>query len=324
LKKGNKFLKKIAKEIIDQKILNYYKKIELFAEALKQNKEQEKIDILYEDSIKLYSKNKGFYLLIPLFIKIYGNQNLCPKLIEEFYKMNKDKKNDKNMDRKEDLNGYVSSFAKLINEADSIIRNKGYHPIQFYGIIFCYLNHYDYNNFTNLFKRLYKDNKEILFEILIIYKSNFLNPKSIEQNFTFFEAFIEYTIKNKEFNLFESSLEYILDIETFVNIINNKKELIIERYGQSNFKPIEINPTLKIYKKEEGKEIENIIQTTESIMNNKNILLIYFNSNFWINLLKNYNEPTAINIDICFKLRKLLNEYYKLIEELYKGTKKRR
>ena len=91
MKKGNKFLKKIAKEIIDQKILNYYKKIELFAEALNQNKEQEKIDILYEDSIKLYSKNKGFYLLIPLFIKIYGNQNLCPKLIQEFYKMNKDK-----------------------------------------------------------------------------------------------------------------------------------------------------------------------------------------------------------------------------------------
>ena len=43
---------------IDQKFLNYYQKIEVFIEALKQSKEEKKIDTLYEDAIKLFSKKK--------------------------------------------------------------------------------------------------------------------------------------------------------------------------------------------------------------------------------------------------------------------------
>ena len=91
LKKGNKYLKNIAKEVIEHNILNYYQKLEIFIAALKENKEEAKIDSLYEEAIILYSKKKGFYLLISLFINIYEKQNLCPKLIEEFKKMNKKK-----------------------------------------------------------------------------------------------------------------------------------------------------------------------------------------------------------------------------------------
>ena len=91
LKKGNKYLKNIAKEVIEHNILNYYQKLEIFIVALKENKEEAKIDSLYEEAIILYSKKKGFYLLISLFINIYEKQNLCPKLIEEFKKMNKKK-----------------------------------------------------------------------------------------------------------------------------------------------------------------------------------------------------------------------------------------
>ena len=58
LKKSNKFQANIAKEIIDQNIFDYYKKFELFLEALKKNNEEEKIDTLYEESIKLASKKK--------------------------------------------------------------------------------------------------------------------------------------------------------------------------------------------------------------------------------------------------------------------------
>ena len=59
LKKGNKSLANSAKEIIDQNTLDYYKKFEIFLEALNKNKEEGKIDILYEETIKLYSKKKN-------------------------------------------------------------------------------------------------------------------------------------------------------------------------------------------------------------------------------------------------------------------------
>ena len=72
LKKSNKFQTNITKEIIDQNIYDYYKKFELFLEALKKNNEEEKIDILYEESIKLASIKKEFYFMISLFIKIFN------------------------------------------------------------------------------------------------------------------------------------------------------------------------------------------------------------------------------------------------------------
>ena len=50
-------------------------------------------------------------------------------------------------------------------------------------------------------------------------------------------------------------------------------------------------------------------------------MLIYLNSNFWINILKHYNEPNALNIDICFNLRNLLINYYNYIKELFKEEK---
>ena len=324
LKKGIKLSKFITKENIEQNSLNYFQKLEIFIAALKQNKEEEKIDCLYQEAIKFYSKKESFYLLILLFINIYEKQKLCQKLLEEFYILNKDIEFENNIDRKDDLNKYISTFYKISTEADNIIRDKYYNPIHFYGIILCYLNYYDYEYFKKFFKELLEKNREILFEILLIYNSNILNP--IIQDIEFFENFIGYTInKTEEFYIFENSVNYILDIETFIEIINNNKELIIKKYGKSDFEPIQINSNLKINKTKEGKEIKNIMNGIESIINfseNVNILLIYFNSNFWKNILKYYNEPNALNIDICYKLRKLLKKYYDLIEYLFKNTKK--
>ena len=322
LKKGNKYLKNIAKDNIDQNMLDYFQKLELFLAALKNNKEEEKIENLYEEIIKLYSKKKGFYLLISLFVNIYENhKNLCQKLIEEFNKINKEKKNEKNMDRKKELDSYVSIFSTISSKADDIIKNNGYDPIQFYGIIFSYLNFYDYENFKKYFEKLYKEKCETLYEILLIYYSNFLNP--INQDLTFFENFIEYTIKNKEFNIFENSLNYILYIETFIIVIDKKREKIDEKYNKE-FKTIKIKADLKIIKKEKGAEIKNIIKSIQSIINfskEKQKLLIYLNSDFWINILKHYYEPDALNIDICFELRELLKNYYGLIKIIFKEEK---
>ena len=222
LKKGNKYLIYIERQKIDQSIIDYIQKLDLFLTALKENKEEDKIIILYEEIIDLYSKKKSFYLLISLFINIYEKKNLCRKLIEEFYKMNKDKKNDKNMDRKKELDNYKSDFNTISSKSEEIIKNYGYNPIYFYGVTFSYLNYYDYENFKKYFKKLNLDDRGVLYEILLIYSSIFLNP--IEQDLTFFENFIDYTIKNKEFSVFENSLNYILYIDIIINVIEKKKK----------------------------------------------------------------------------------------------------
>ena len=324
LEMGNKYLKNIAKKKIDQTILNYFQKLELFLAALKENKEEDKITILYKEIINLYSKKKGFYLLISLFINIYEKKNLCCKLIEEFYKINKEKKNDKNMDRKMGLDNYITIFKDISSRSEEIIKNYGYNPIYFYGLTFSYLNFYDYENFKKYFKQLEHLNlggRGALYEILLIYNTNFL--KQIDQDLKFFENFIDYTIKNKEFSVFENSLNYILYFDLIINVINKKKEEIIDKYD-NDFKTIKIKPDLKVNKKEKGEEINNIIEDVESIIDfsrKKKKLLIYLNSNFWINILKNYNEPNDLNIDICFKLRCLLKNYYELIIELFEKEK---
>ena len=213
------------------------------------------------------------------------------------------------MDRKKDLSNYLSAITKISSEADILIKNNKYDEINFYGILLSYLNYYDYENFNKYFKKLCEESCGTLYEILNIYYSNFLNQ--IIQDTKFFENFFEYTIKNKEFDIFENSLNYILDIETFVDVINKKKAKIFQKFGESTFKTIKIKSNLEIIKKPEGKEIENIISMIELFFDfskNKNKLLIYFSSNFWINILKHYKEPNAINIDICFKLRELLKK----------------
>ena len=81
-----------------------------------------------------------------------------------------------------------------------------------------------------------------------------------------------------------------------MNVIEKNKEKIIEKYN-NDFKIIKIKSDLK---KKEGQEIQIIIPAVESIVEfseEKEKLLIYFNSNFWMNILKNYNEPNALNID---------------------------
>ena len=58
-------------------------------------------------------------------------------------------------------------------------------------------------------------------KIILEYISNFLN--SINQDLKFYESFIEYTINNKNFDIFENSLNYILD-ETFINVIEKQRK----------------------------------------------------------------------------------------------------
>ena len=326
LKKGNRILKNIYKEIIDQKIIAYHKKLDIFLEALKKKNEKDKIETLYKDTIKLFEKKNNFNILISLFVQLYKNKELCPLLMKRFKEMNnKVKYKEKNIDRDKDLEKYINIFKDISSEADFLINSNDYESIQFYAIILCYLNYYDNNNFRKIFQKLFIEKWDILYEILLIYFSHFITP--INQNLDFFVKFIFYTASKKEFNIFENALKYIRDIETFIIVMDKIKEKIVEKYITSKdcFRPIKLKASLELKKKEKNEEMKNIIQTIKSIITynkGKQVLLVYFTSNFWKKLLKEYNVPDEDNIEICYKLRKIFYEYNDLVNTLFKTGKK--
>ena len=61
LKKEHKDKNIIDKENINQKLIDLEDKLDLFLEALKKNKEENKIQELYKETLELYSKANNFY-----------------------------------------------------------------------------------------------------------------------------------------------------------------------------------------------------------------------------------------------------------------------
>ena len=181
----NKKSKFSSKMCIPQDEVKYHDKFNYFLEALNKNSEEKYLDILYKDTINLYSKKPKFEFLINLFIKLYENKNFCPLLLDEFKKMNEFKKKndktqlpsiDKNVDRNKDLENYKEEFKKITSFSEKLIKENSYEPLQFYGIILCYLNYYDFETFLELLDKLYLTYTDILFEILLTYKIHFKNP----------------------------------------------------------------------------------------------------------------------------------------------------
>ena len=328
LKIGKKTdLKKITKKTIDQNIIEYYKKLGIFRESLIKNKEENKIEELYKETIELYSEKKGFDFLISLFVELYQNKNLCFLLMEKFKEVNSNpKENEKNMDRKKSLEQYQQTFIKIASDADELIKKNDYKAENFYGIILCYLNYYDIKTFSIYVKKLFNENKSVLFEILITFNPHFKNP--IEENLEFFINFINYTAKEKEYEIFESVLRYINDVETFLCVLDKNKKIIIEKYTDSkniNFKPIKLEKNLKLIKRGKNKEIENVIESINSIVEfskeSKN-LLVYFTNNFWVNILSHYNEANSNSIEVISNLRKSFVGYYEVVNLIYKNKSK--
>ena len=165
---------------------------------MEKNGEESIIDVLYNETIELYSKKEGFTFMIELFLKIYQKRDLCIKLMQIFKKINENPKDkEKNMDRKKCLKDFISKFNSIKSEADKIIEKNNYNPIEFYGIIFCYLNYYDYYNFTSAANELYDKKPEDLYEIILIYNAHFIYP--INKDLEFFNKLIFYSISNKDF-----------------------------------------------------------------------------------------------------------------------------
>ena len=105
LEKGLKII--APKRKIAQNRLEYREKMNLLIKALEENNKNDKIDILFKDTIDLYSKKKGFNFLIPLFLKIYKNKDLFLLLLEKFKETDDEKSKVNNMDRKAYLINYT-------------------------------------------------------------------------------------------------------------------------------------------------------------------------------------------------------------------------
>ena len=312
--------------IINQSIIDYHKKLDIFLDALKKNNEENKKDILFKNTIDLFGKKKGFSFLISLFVHIYKDKELCHLLINKFKKMNIEiTEFEKNMDRNKDLEQYINTFYSISSEAKNLIKSNSYDPVQFYSIILCYFNYYEHNYFIKIFQELYIERCKILYEILLIYHLHFLNP--INQNINFYVKFIDYCISKNDCYTFKNVLDYITDIETFIIVIDRIKEKIIKKYADftNSFYPIQLKDNLEIIKKERNKEFEAIINAIRSINNfskEYKILLVYFENNFWIKLLKEYNMPDDMNIYNCYKLRETFIEYKDIVNKLYEKDKK--
>ena len=125
-----------SKRGLDQTKIDITEKMNYFDEALSVQKEYEKMKTLYNDSINLCNKKSSFQFLINIFIKVY-NTELCSKLLDIFCK-----KIDKLVENnnKENLQKYKFDFDQIIENRDDIVSKFNLNPIDFYGLIFCYLN----------------------------------------------------------------------------------------------------------------------------------------------------------------------------------------
>ena len=318
---------------IDQSIIEYYEKIEDFIGALEENGENDKIDLLYKDTIDLYSKQQGFGFLISLFLKLYQKKGLCSTLMNEFNQKNKNSKDiDKNMDRKAYLKNFSAKMEEISLNSEQIIKDNKYNIIDFYGIILCYLNYYDIKNFSIVIDKLSSTNPEDTYEILIVYNAHFAN--SINKSFDFFNNFINYIIKNYDFHTFKIGLKYIKQIEIFLNVLDKNKEEIYQKYFQPEKDPktkekliIKLDRELE-FKKEEKKvgsdKYPIIIDYIKSILKyskENEIILIQLTSDFWNHILNYYQEPIMDNIYICSKLRQEFIKYKELLEKIITNKK---
>ena len=315
---------------------DYYQKMECFIKALK---DEGVFNEFFAETIKIYSIKKGFTFLIMLFLEIYQKINdlkkdIFPNLLEVFKKINENPKdNAKNMDRNHLLKKQISKFLSIQSSANKIIEQNNLNFIEFYGILLSYFNYYDYENFMKIVNELYeeKNKRNYLFEIMLIYDTHFFNKINIQNN-DFYDMFIKYSI-DKDFTIFSKGLNYIPNIETYIEIIEVNKKKIYEKYNADKLKKIIKLDKLKFKQPfKEPNEVDNnyknrymgineVINKIKSIIdfcNDNNTFLIYFTNNFWQYTLNYYNEPEQDNIFICFDLRNTFKKYYKLVNKIFK------
>lgn len=95
---------------------------------------------MYVDSITLYGKNLSFEFLINIFVKIYNNIGLCFSLFKEF---NKNLKNNSEVSNA-NLQKFKETFQDICDKSENIVKVNPDISTNYYGLILCYLNNYDF------------------------------------------------------------------------------------------------------------------------------------------------------------------------------------
>ena len=168
-----------------------------------------------------------------------------------------------------------------------------------------------------------------MFEILIIYFSQFSNPiKNDEKDF--FVNFIEFIISKKDFSVFTLGLSFINDMDIFIYVIDQTKDKIYNKYikedvDKKNFIPIELKDDL-IFKEENLNRFNDIINRIISInkfSEKKKFILVNFKSDFWERIAKEFRkiDPNPKYFEVCSKLRNIFKEYDKFIRRIYDKNK---
>ena len=157
---------------------------------------------------------------------------------------------------------------------------------------------------------------------------------------SFLNNFIKYVISNKEFSVLESGLNYIKDIDTFINVIEKNKEEIFNKYIKSDNSTINIKCIIKIdnnlkiksFEKEneteivEGNKTKTIVENNrhevENDISRKNIQVIQ-NENKKENNSDSVNESkNEIDSNIQKKEKKSIFQIIENIKSIIEFSKK--
>ena len=116
---------------------------------------------------------KTLTLLINIIVKIFNNLDLCKLLFIEYKKILKKSQNNDKITLNENLQCFKDKFQEIYEKAenDKIIKENPDISTDYYGFILCYNCYYDFSKFSELVKHIYAQDSDILFQILLAYKS---------------------------------------------------------------------------------------------------------------------------------------------------------
>ena len=130
----------------------------------KENDNNEMLNNLYKDTIQLYRKVPTFEFLINIFARVYNNIDICFLLLKEF-KATLEKDSQKHHIIFENLKKLKDLFKEICDKSENIIQkfkeildksdNNSDYSTDYYGLILCYLNNYDFDKFTEIINHLY-------------------------------------------------------------------------------------------------------------------------------------------------------------------------
>ena len=303
---------------VEQTKIDLSEKMNYFYEALSTQKEYEKLNVLYLNSIELYKKKSSFDFLINIFVKVY-NTDLCSNLLDIFSKKINEKAIDKISEKaidtiyKEKIQKYKFDFEQIFDNRADIIKKYSLNSINFYGLIIGYFYICNNEKYGELLDILSKNefDKKSLFEVMLQYRLFFKKQTCISK--ALIDNFIQY-ITTKDFPTFkEGVLFYLKNIDIFLELIDKNKDNIIK---MKEFEPLEI-PNIQENEEIKFGIINPKIDSVTNFSKDQKKLLIYLKPKFWKDLAKKCSGISREYIEINLVIKELFKNYYSTIKDIF-------